>query len=160
MFFFHQLPRKINIWSGHIIVSPYLGPCVASFVVWGLTWRWVYWIFAIMNYIAFIIIILFIDETFYDRRLPRSEQPAWNSRLLRLTGFERHGRYSLLSALSRPFVAISKIPVAVITVYYFLNFSWTIGVNSTIATWLSEDYHFTGKQTGKFPTSEGAHIVG
>jgi len=149
MFFLHEQPRKINIWSGFIIASPYLGPFMASFVVWRLSWRWVYWIYAILNYIGFILMLLFVDETYYDRRLPQEKQPVWRSRWLRLIGIERHGRYSVVEALSRPLVAISKLPVVVITIFYFLNFAWTIGVNATLATWLAKHYHFNGKQTGE-----------
>jgi len=150
IFFSYELPRKINIWSGFIIASPYLGPFMASFVVWGLNWRWAYWIYAILNYIGLILILFFADETFYDRRLPREQQPAWRSRSLRVLGVERHGTYNIVEAVSRPFVAIAKLPVLIITVFYFLNFAWTIGVNATLATWLAKYYHFDGKQTGLF----------
>ncbi|KAI6824467.1 MFS general substrate transporter [Hortaea werneckii] len=150
IFFLHEIPRKINIWSGFIIASPYLGPFMASFVVWGLTWRWVYWIYAILNYVGLLLIILFADETFFDRRLPANQQPAWRSRPLRLVGVERHGTYNMIESCCRPFVAIFKLPVLIITVFYFLNFAWTIGVNATLATWLAKYYHFDGKQTDLF----------
>lgn len=150
IFYSFELPRKINIWSGFIIASPYLGPFMASFVVWGLDWRWAYWIYAILNYIGLVLILFFADETFYDRRLSREQQPAWKSRPLRILGVERHGTYNLVEAVSRPFIAILKLPVLIITVFYFLNFAWTIGVNATLATWLAKYYHFDGKQTGLF----------
>ncbi|RMX76394.1 hypothetical protein D0869_10762 [Hortaea werneckii] len=150
IFFLHEIPRKINIWSGFIIASPYLGPFMASFVVWELTWRWVYWIYAILNYVGLLLIILFADETLFDRRLPANQQPAWRSRPLRLIGVERHGTYKVVESCCRPFVAIFKLPVLMITVFYFLNFAWTIGVNATLATWLAKYYHFDGKQTGLF----------
>ncbi|KAI7162484.1 MFS general substrate transporter [Hortaea werneckii] len=150
IFFLHEIPRKINIWSGFIIASPYLGPFMASFVVWGLTWRWVYWIYAILNYVGLLLIMLFADETLFDRRLPANQQPAWRSRPLRLVGVERHGTYNVIESCCRPFVAIFKLPVLIITVFYFLNFAWTIGVNATLATWLAKYYHFDGKQTDLF----------
>lgn len=150
IFFLHEIPRKINIWSGFIIASPYLGPFMASFVVWGLTWRWVYWIYAVLNYVGLLLIIVFADETFFDRKLPPNQQPAWSSRPLRLVGVERHGTYKVVESCCRPFVAIFKLPVLIITVFYFLNFAWTIGVNATLATWLAKYYHFDGKQTGAY----------
>ncbi|RMZ10337.1 hypothetical protein D0860_03863 [Hortaea werneckii] len=150
IFFLHEIPRKINIWSGFIIASPYLGPFMASFVVWRLTWRWVYWIYAILNYVGLLLIMLFADGTFFDRRLPANQQPAWRSRPLRLVGVERHGTYKVVESCCRPFVAIFKLPVLMITVFYFLNFAWTIGVNATLATWLAKYYYFDGKQTDLF----------
>lgn len=154
MFFFHELPKKINIWSAFIIVSPYLGPFMASFVVWRLSWRWVYWIYAILNGIGFVIIVLFVDETFYNRNLPVGQQPPWKSRPKRLIGIEKHGRRSLIQALARPLIAITKAPVVIITTFYFLNFAWTIGVNATLATWLKTYYHFDGKATGELVTKQ------
>jgi hypothetical protein len=77
-----------------------------------------------MNYVAFAITCLLVDETFYDRSLPRERQPVWRSRILRLTGIERHGRQSFVEAVTRPFIAVTKLPVAIVTVYYFLNFAW------------------------------------
>jgi MFS family permease len=49
LFFFHEHPRKINIWSGGVILSPYLGPLTAAFIIWHTTWRWAYGIYAILN---------------------------------------------------------------------------------------------------------------
>lgn len=157
IFFLHEIPRKINIWSGFIIASPYLGPFMASFVVWGLTWRWVYWIYAILNYAGLLLIMVFADETLFDRRLPANQQPVWRSRPLRLVGVERHGTYNMVESCCRPFVAIFKLPVLIITVFYFLNFAWTIGVNATLATWLAKYYHFDSKQTGAYSGSRPTH---
>lgn len=131
--------------------GPYLGPFMASFAVWGLGWRWVYWIYAMLNYVSFILFLAFGDETFNDRRVPPEQQPAWKSRPLRLLGVEKHGTCNLVESCSRPFIAFAKLPVVIITVYYFLNFAWTIGVNATLATWLAQYYHFNGMQTGEIP---------
>jgi len=149
IFFFHEHPRKINIWSGGVILSPYLGPFTAAFIIWHLSWRWAYWIYAILNGIGLLLILGLADETFYDRALPLERQPAWRSRWLRLLGIERHARASIFDALKRPAVAISKIPVLLVVIYYFLNFAWIIGVNATISTWLTNFYKFAPNQLGQ-----------
>ncbi|KAF2163170.1 hypothetical protein M409DRAFT_57831 [Zasmidium cellare ATCC 36951] len=149
IFFFHERPRKINIWSGGVILSPYLGPFTAAFVIWKLSWRWAYWIYSILNGVGLGLILL-IDETHYDRGIPTEQQPIWKSKALRMLGIERHPRGSFLRSVSKPFVAICKIPVALIVVYYFLNFAWIIGVNATISTWLTTFYGFSPKGLGLF----------
>lgn len=149
MFFFHEHPRKINLWSGAIILSPYLGPFTAAFVIWKLSWRWCYWIYTILNAVGLLLILL-IDETYYDRSIPASMQPPWKSRILRLIGVERHPRGTFLRSIVRPFIAVTKLPVLLIVIYYFLNFSWIIGVNATISTWLTSFYGFNPKQLGLF----------
>ena len=96
-----------------------------------------------------ILIVLFTDETYYNRASPLEHQDARKSRWARLLGIERLPRSTLLDSVSRPVVAISKIPVLLVVMYYFLNFAWIIGVNATISTWLTEFYGFNPKELGK-----------
>ena len=85
-------------------------------------------------------------------QLLRNRQPVPKSRLLRLIGVEqwrgRHLRQTFLQALMRPVIAISKLPVLLGTIYYFLNFAWIIGVNATISIWLTTFYKFTPYNLG------------
>lgn len=93
-----------------------------------------------------------MDETIYNRGLARDQQPIPKSRILRLIGVEqwrsRHLRQTFPQALMRPITAISKLPVLLCTVYYFLNFAWVIGVNTTISIWLTSIYKFTPYNLG------------
>ena len=93
-----------------------------------------------------------MDETMYNRNLSRDQQPVPKSRLLRLAGVEqwrsRHSRQTFMQALMRPIIAISKLPVLLCTIYYFLNFAWIIGVNTTISIWLTSIYKFTPYNLG------------
>lgn len=93
-----------------------------------------------------------MDETIYNRSLSQDQQPVPRSRLLRLVGVEqwrsRHLRQTFFQALMRPFIAISKLPVLLCTIYYFLNFAWVIGVNTTISIWLTTFYKFTPYNLG------------
>lgn len=88
-----------------------------------------------------------MDETIYNRSLARGQQPVPKSRLLRLVGVEqwraRHLRQNLFQALMRPVIAISKLPVLLCTIYYFLSFAWVVGVGATISIWLTDFYKFT-----------------
>lgn len=74
-----------------------------------------------------------MDETVFKRKHAlQSEshgQVLNRSRWLRLPGVEQFSdRYheNFVQAAMRPFVAFSKIPVIVLTVYYFLVFAWII----------------------------------
>ena len=93
-----------------------------------------------------------MDETIYNRNLSQDQQPVPRSRLLRLVGVEqwrsRHLRQTFSQALMRPLIAISKLPVLLCTIYYFLNFAWVIGVNATISIWLTTFYKFTPYNLG------------
>lgn len=102
--------------------------------------------------------IFLTDETYYKRSLPPRTQPTWRSRWLRLFGVEKHPRISVLHAVARPAVAVSKVPVMLVTVYYFLNFSWIIGVNATISTWMTNFYGFDPKALGKYSATRKVNI--
>ena len=144
--------RKINIWSGGIIVSPYLGPLITAFIVDKEAWPNAFWVNTGLSALCWLLVIGLLDETIYNRSLARDLQPAPRSRLLRLIGVEqwqsRHLRQTFFQALMRPVIAISKLPVLLCTIYYFLNFAWIIGVNATISIWLTTIYKFTPYNLG------------
>lgn len=152
IFFFHEHPRKINIWSGAIIASPYLGPLITAFIIFYKTWPVAFWVNTGLSALCLVLVVGLVDETIYNRNIPIAEQPVPKSRLLRLVGVEqwrsRHQRQTFVQALIRPIIAISKLPVLLCTVYYFLNFSWIIGVNATISIWLTTFYEFTPYNLG------------
>jgi hypothetical protein len=103
----------------------------------------------ILNFVILAAATALVDETYYDRTLPRERQPQWKSRWLRLVGIERHGRGEWLTAISRPALAIIKLPVLLIIVFYFLFFAWVISLNATISTFLTELYEFQPYQLGE-----------
>lgn len=77
IFFFHERARKIGLWATLYICSPYIGPMMGNFVV-GKThdWRLVYWMCVGVLGLQLTFILLFIDETWYNRRIPLKSQPA------------------------------------------------------------------------------------
>ncbi|KAI9713804.1 MAG: hypothetical protein M1820_000534 [Bogoriella megaspora] len=152
LFFFHEHPRVINAIEFPIILSPYLGPLITAFVTYGTNdWRWSFWICVILWGIG-LLLILTLDETLFDRHLPDSQRIPHGSRISRLFGVQQakslHQR-SFFQSVTRPFVAVTKIPILVIMLYYFLNFAWVIAVNTTISIWLTNFYGFTLKNLGK-----------
>lgn len=153
IFYFHEHPRKINIWSGAIIVSPYLGPLIAAFIIDTMPWPNAFWVNTGLTALCWLLVVFLMDETIYNRRIPVFQQIAPKSRVMRLIGVEqwkrRHNRQSFWQAIIRPIIAISKIPILLCTIYYFLNFAWIIGVNATISIWLTNFYKFTPYNLGK-----------
>ena len=153
MFFFHEHPRKINIWSGAILLSPNLGPLITAFIINKKPWPDAFWVNTGLMALSWLLVVAFMDETIYNRNIPSSKQTPPKSRLLRLIGTEqwksRHNRQTFVQALMRPVIAISKVPVLLCTIYYFLNFAWVIGVNATISIWLTSIYKFTPYNLGE-----------
>ncbi|KAH6720085.1 major facilitator superfamily domain-containing protein [Leptodontidium sp. MPI-SDFR-AT-0119] len=154
MFFFHEHARKINIWSAFIILSPYFGPMLTAFIINTIKWQWAFGLYTIMTGLCLIAIMLFADETYYDRRIPMDKQPDRGSHISRMLGIaqwrSRNHRNTIGQALQRPFIAISKLPVLLTVVYYMLTFAWVVGINTTLAIFLTPLYNFGPKQIGFF----------
>ncbi|OAX82072.1 hypothetical protein ACJ72_03585 [Emergomyces africanus] len=154
LFFFHEHARKINIWSSFIIVSPYLGPLFTAFIINTQIWQWAFGVYSIMTALCLALIVFFIDETYYDRKIPKSQQPARGAKWRRMVGIEqwqsRHLRNSFKDACMRPLIIICKPPVFISMVYYLLTFAWVVGINTTLSIFLGPLYNFGPKQIGFF----------
>ncbi|KAJ7681071.1 major facilitator superfamily domain-containing protein, partial [Mycena polygramma] len=92
MYPFHLRAQKLNIWTFGYVVSPFLSPFVFGFLVARTTWRWAYGIGTMYSAIVCLLILLFAEETMYDRGVrPIPEPPTTGLRyrvetLLGLTG--------------------------------------------------------------------------
>ena len=95
IFFFHERARKIGLWvSDYLgaldlfdladsylqallyIASPYFGPQYSNFILYGTgSWTDVAWVGAAVVAINIILVVLIIDETWYDRTKSSHEQP-------------------------------------------------------------------------------------
>lgn len=126
IFFFHERARKIGLWALMYITSPYWGPLIANFVI-GETHQWqdAFWLGVGVNAISLLLILAFLDETWYNRDLPMSQQPPRGqglfSRLLRLTGvwqMKHHSGYfdSIYNAFRRVLLILAK-PVILLVLF-------------------------------------------
>ena len=148
LFCFHEHVRVINYIEFSIILSPYLGPLITSFIVSGTTWRWGFWVCTCLACISWFL-VFFLDETLFDRIGPAVDRGSYISRLSGVQQAKSWRQKSLLQTLGRPLIAITKLPVLIILVYYFLNFAWVIGVNTTVSIWLTTLYDFSTRDLGK-----------
>ncbi|KAL9109228.1 MAG: hypothetical protein Q9227_006153 [Pyrenula ochraceoflavens] len=150
MYYYHQHPRAINIWSFAVILSPFLGPFCGAWIITKYSWNWCFWTLAIIDAVCWIMIVFCMDETFYRRDALPHLASQRSSRFLRLVGIEQWRKSlignSLGQAVSRPLIAISKLPVLLITVYYFFTFAWVIGINTTISIFIIPMYRWGPKQ--------------
>ncbi|EXJ80123.1 hypothetical protein A1O1_08265 [Capronia coronata CBS 617.96] len=154
LFFFHERVRKINIWSAFIILAPFLGPLITAFMLTTQPWQAPFWFYVAITGLCLVMTIIFMDETYYDRRLPKDCQPPKRSRLLRLVGVEqfhsRHLRNTWKQAIMRSIRVVLKPTVMISVVYYLLIFSWSVGINTTLSIFLQPLYGFGYKEIGLF----------
>ena len=140
-FFFHEHARKIGIWYAIFITSPFLSPLLGNFIIGTLgEWRVIFWL--VFSWSGFLVcmILVFGDETFYNRGVPLDRQPARNpghyNRLLRVTGIwqiRNHSNYfaTILSSYSRLAAVFLKPVIPITMIFYAGIFMWFIGITIT-----------------------------
>nr|KAK5443999.1 hypothetical protein LTR18_005260 [Exophiala xenobiotica] len=147
VWFWHQHAKKINIWSTAIILSPFLGPQFMAAIVSVTSWRKGMWLDFGIIALGLALTFLFGDETFYPRHLMPDRIPQRKSRLLRVVGVEQYRtKYTtntFWEAGSRLAYTALKLPVFLICLFYFFDFPWTIGNNTTISVLIIPAYNFS-----------------
>lgn len=136
-------------------MSPYMGPLFAAFQVAFKPWPVPFWVYTAMTGTVLVLAVLFLDETYYDRRIPAAQQPAPGSRvpgrLLGVAQFRsRRLRNSFPQACMRVVKVICKPTILLSTAYYLLTFAWVVGINTTLSLFLTPLYDFGPLQIGYF----------
>ncbi|KAF2993748.1 hypothetical protein E8E13_001001 [Curvularia kusanoi] len=154
MFYFHERARKINILATFVLLSPYMGPLIAAFIISTEAWPTAFWVYFAETALALILTILFVRETYCDRRIPTANQPPQGSRIGQLVGTaqfqSRHLRSTFGQACMRPIHVILKPTVFLSCFYSLLTNPWIIGINTTLSIFLTPLYNFGPKQIGFF----------
>ena len=124
MFFLHEHARKIGIWYAFFISAPFWSPFFGNFMVAGLgTWQPIFWMVFAIGALLLCLVILFGDETFYNRSISNERQPSRPmstvSRLTRVAGIwqiRHHQGYfaGLLRSYGRLFDVFTK-PVVILS---------------------------------------------
>jgi len=146
VFPWHLQARKVNLWTLGFVISPFVGPSFLGFIVGqGITWRWVYGVGCIYSGIVLILIVLFMEETLFDRHLnpmPRPPTPGMRHRLETLIGITgwrlRHHRPSWKRCIGDVFEIVWKPQVILPLLYVMWVFGFGIGINVTNAVFVGE----------------------
>lgn len=132
VFFFHERARMINIWSGALILSPFLGPQFMAAILHVDSWRvGMYLNFGVIAF-ALLTIMALGEETFYPRHKKPADipdiyaVPRWK-RLLGIPQFKtNYTTNNIWTAGFRTWMTAARLPVIIICIFYFIDFPWTI----------------------------------
>ncbi|KAJ4248906.1 hypothetical protein NW757_008020 [Fusarium falciforme] len=86
IFFLHERAYRIGIYTLLLLGGKNLVPLVSAVIIGALSWRWVFWILAMIIGLGTVLLFLFVPETFWDRtphpkpRVP-SKRPSFLRRL-------------------------------------------------------------------------------
>ncbi|KAI9848337.1 MAG: hypothetical protein M1838_000553 [Thelocarpon superellum] len=67
IFFLHERAYRVGVYTLLLLGGKNLIPLVSAAIIEGLGWRWVFWIVAMVVALCFVLLFLFVPETFWDR---------------------------------------------------------------------------------------------
>jgi MFS family permease len=136
-FFFHERVRYTNLWVFCLLGGPFLGPFIAAWLIQAVSWRADYGVLAALHALSTILVVVFGDETLYDRFNPQKRQTGLVARvklLIGITGHKAQGRPSPWRVVKDLLVIQIKPQIFFITVIYVMVLvAWVIGVNTTVS---------------------------
>ncbi|KAL1741300.1 major facilitator superfamily domain-containing protein [Schizophyllum fasciatum] len=142
---FHLQARMLNIWTMGFIISPFLSPFAFGFLVARASWRWAYGIGAMYSLVVVLMILLFMEETLYDRTLkPVPARPTSGLRyrvetLLGITGVKMAKyREGWVGVFCAPFNVFWRPHLLPLLIFEGALFGFGIGINVTNAVFLGE----------------------
>ncbi|ESK90816.1 mfs transporter [Moniliophthora roreri MCA 2997] len=141
---FHLQARKLNVWTMGFILSPFLSPFLCGFLVARANWRWSYGLGSIYGAVVCTMIILFMEETMYDRHIKPIPEPGAEGglryrleTLVGITGIKMAKyRTSWKEAIWSPFYIVWRPHLLGILVFEAMVFGFSIGINVTNAVFL------------------------
>ncbi|KAI9819250.1 MAG: hypothetical protein M1827_007406 [Pycnora praestabilis] len=77
IFFLHERAYRVGVYTLLLLGGKNLIPLVSAAIIQSLGWRWVFWIVAMIVGFCFVLLFLFVPETFWDRTpRPKSRRPT------------------------------------------------------------------------------------
>jgi multidrug resistance protein len=147
-FFARERGQKTGLWMLAVTLGPPGGPFIMGFVAQHIGWRWIYWIFVILNAVQFVAYFFLSPETRYIR----------NSNVIPIgSKFKREymnfGRIDPLPLTARDFyhpaLLAKYMSVLIPAISYMIVFGFT-GVLMTveIPQLFGEKFHLNAQKTG------------
>lgn len=128
-------PSMINIWGTTFLVGPFLGPALAGYLLKATnSWRAAFGVLAGGYGISTMLVLSFGRETYYNKS-------SGIQQTRRIRAFAGHGNTGLpkiatmLESSRLVFcTAFLKLPLVLVGLSSLVNFTWPIGITTTIST--------------------------
>ncbi|KAL8659547.1 MAG: hypothetical protein Q9202_007076 [Teloschistes flavicans] len=117
IFFLHERAYRLGIYTLLLLSGKNLVPLVSAAIIQGLhSWRWVFWMVAIVVGFCFFLMFFFVPETFWDRTpRPHGRSHKSKSTLQSLSGFFQHPHHDRKSKSSTSGDGLAETPQAIMT---------------------------------------------
>ena len=158
LFFLHERGKAIGIFALFVSNGAHISPIPGGFLGQYVSYRWCYWLGAILTGALWVLMIFAFPETLYHNRQlptsiggPRAGVPF--SQVLRkklaLQLHKKPARKLRLADFGRPLQMLKYPSVVFPVAYYSVAFAWaSIEPAVTVASIFNANYHFNASQSG------------
>ena len=158
LFFLHERGKAIGIFALFVSNGAHISPIPGGFLGQYVSYRWCYWLGAILTGALWVLMIFAFPETLYhNRQLPTSiggpHAGVPFSQVLRkklaLQLHKKPARKLRLADFGRPLQMLKYPSVVFPVAYYSVAFAWaSIEPAVTVASIFNANYHFIASQSG------------
>ncbi|KAJ7902556.1 MFS general substrate transporter [Mycena olivaceomarginata] len=148
-FFLHERGRAMGVFTVFLTNSAHIAPIPGGFLGQFVSYRWCYYLPAILDFTMFVVMFFCLPETLYLRGSTPVVTDKPILRRMKLWGLRPAGKHLKASDFFRQFIMF-KYPTVLLTAFYY---SVTFTLSSilpavTSATLFRQLYKFNASQTG------------
>ncbi|KAI1460428.1 major facilitator superfamily domain-containing protein [Annulohypoxylon moriforme] len=137
---------KMGIWTVFLTNGAHVGPIIGGYLAQKAGVRWCYYLPAIVNSVAFVIMFFALPETLFSRskeNLARHKERTYAQMLFSFSRNALLDRKLHLRDLIRPFEMLKYPSVSLTFIYYIVSFSFSSILPAvTVAILFTRIYHF------------------
>ncbi|KAF8216685.1 MFS general substrate transporter [Mycena galopus ATCC 62051] len=148
-FFLHERGRAMGIFTVFLTNSAHVAPIPGGFLGQFVSYRWCYYLPAILDFTMFVIMFFCLPETLYLRGSKPVVTDKPILRRMKLWGLRPEGKYLKVSDFLRQFIMFKYPTVLLTALYYSATFTLSSILPAvTSATLFRLLYKFNASQTG------------
>ncbi|CRG86014.1 Polyamine transporter 3 [Talaromyces islandicus] len=150
LFFTHERGLYMGIYTVMYITGGHIAPIIGGYIADDISWRWCFYIPAIITAVVWVIYVLTVPETLYPRA-SQTQQPqrrTWTQNMTLQGSSNSTGRLRLIDFF-RPFQMLIYPSVLLPSLYYAVAFAHgSILFIISSAQLFAADYGYEAKRTG------------
>ncbi|KAJ6514980.1 MFS general substrate transporter [Mycena vitilis] len=148
-FFLHERGRAMGIFTVFLTNSAHIAPIPGGFLGQFVSYRWCYYLPAILDFTMFVVMLFCLPETLYLRGSAPVVTDKPILRRMKLWGLRPEGKHLKISDFFRQFIMFKYPTVLLTALYYSVTFTLSSILPAvTSATLFRRLYLFNASETG------------
>lgn len=149
LFFTHERGLYMGIYTVMYITGGHIAPIIGGYIEDAISWRWCFYIPAIITAVVWLIYVLTVPETLYPRASQTQPEPRTWAQNMTMQGRVHPAGHLRLIDFFRPFQMLQYPSVLLPSVYYAVAFAHgSLLFIISSAQLFAADYGYEARRTG------------